>query len=96
VLHDVTELQEAGRALQEANRKLTLLTSIARHDINNQLFALDGFLDLLHSRVSDPALEPYFVRITTAAGRIAAMIRFTREYDALGVKAPVWQDARSR
>ncbi len=94
VLHDVTELQDAGRALQEANRKLTLLTSIARHDINNHLFALDGFLDLLHSRVSDPALEPYFVRITTAAGRIAAMIQFTREYDALGVKAPVWQDAR--
>ncbi|HII99110.1 MAG TPA: PAS domain S-box protein [Methanoregula sp.] len=94
VLHDVTELQEAGRALQEANRKLTLLTSIARHDINNHLFALDGFLDLLHSRVSDPALEPYFVRITTAAGRIAAMIRFTREYDALGVNAPGWQEAR--
>lgn len=93
VLHDVTELQEAGRALQEANRKLALLTSITRHDINNQLFTLGGFLDLLQSKVSDPDLDPYFFRITTATGRIAAMIRFTREYDALGVKAPAWQEA---
>jgi PAS domain S-box-containing protein len=89
---DITERKRAEESLCQANRKLTLLASISRHDINNQLLTLRGFLDLLHREVPDPALEHYFSRMATASDRISAMIQFTREYESIGVNAPVWQE----
>ncbi len=40
------ELQKSEDALSRANKKLTILSSITRHDIKNQLTALAGYLDL--------------------------------------------------
>ena len=80
------------KALHEANKKLSLLSSITRHDINNQLMTLNGFVELLHEEIPDPSLEYYFSRITKASSQITAMIGFTREYEQIGVRAPVWQD----
>jgi len=69
-------------------------TGITRHDIGNQLLALNGFLELLHKKVPDPALEDYFARITKASSLISSMIQFTKEYEKIGVNAPAWQDCR--
>ena len=30
-----------------------------------------------------------------AAGRISAMVKFTKEYENVGIKAPIWQDVRT-
>ena len=92
---DITDRERAEEALRNANKKLNLLSSISRHDINNQLLILNGFLDILHENVPDPALEDYFNRITKACSRISAMIRFTKEYEQIGVNAPAWQDVRN-
>ena len=92
---DITERKLAEEAISQANKKLTLLSSITRHDISNQLTVLRGYLALLKQRQPDPALNEYFQRISTAAGRISAMIRFTKEYESIGVAAPVWQDCHA-
>jgi signal transduction histidine kinase len=88
---DITEHKKAEEALRQAHKKLHLLTGITRHDISNQLMALNGFVGLLHKKVTDPALETYFTRITEANRLMTAMIAFTREYEKIGVHAPVWQ-----
>ncbi len=85
----------ADDALYQANKKLTLLSSITRHDINNQLLALNGLLVLLHRKAPDPILEDFFTRIEKASSRISAMIKFTEKYEQIGVNAPVWQDCRT-
>ncbi|MFA4826106.1 MAG: response regulator [Methanoregula sp.] len=87
-----TERRRVEKALDEANKKLNLLSGITRHDINNQLLTLNGFVELLHGEISDPSLEHYFSRITKASSQITATIRFTREYEKIGIHAPVWQD----
>jgi PAS domain S-box-containing protein len=92
---DITDRKRAEEALNQANKKLNLLSGITRHDINNQLLVLNGFLNLLHKRTSDEALEDFFTKITKASSRISSMIQFTREYEEIGVKAPVWQDCRT-
>lgn len=94
-IRDITDRKRAETALALASRKLNLLASITRHDINNQLMSLNGFLELLHDEVTDPALERYFTRIADASNQISRMIRFTKEYEQIGVNAPVWQEARS-
>jgi PAS domain S-box-containing protein len=41
---DITERKRIEGALQIANKKLQLLTSITRHDILNQMMALQGYI----------------------------------------------------
>jgi len=92
---NITESRLAEEALLQANKKLNLLSSITRHDINNQLTVLQGYLEMLKKKQPDTSLNEYFRRVTTAAQRISAMIRFTKEYEEIGVEAPVWQDIRT-
>ncbi len=94
ILHDITELRKKEQALHEANRKLNLLSGITRHDINNQLTVLQGYLAILEKKQPDPSLNKYFQKATTAAQRISTMIQFTGEYEKIGVNAPVWQNCR--
>jgi DNA-binding response OmpR family regulator len=89
------ERKRMEKALNEANNKLSLLSSITRHDINNQLLTLNGFVELLHNEIPDPAFEHYFSRIIKASDQITAMIRFTREYEKIGAHVPVWQDLQA-
>ena len=92
---DITDTKEAEAAIRQANRKLTLLTSITRHDITNQLTVLRGYLNRIAKQHPDPSFSSYLHKSITASERISAMIRFTREYEAIGVNAPVWQDCRT-
>ncbi|MDP3395130.1 MAG: PAS domain S-box protein, partial [Methanoregula sp.] len=89
---DITERKMAEEALHLANKKLKLLSSITRHDINNQLTVLIGYLTILKRKQPDPVLNEYFVKVSTAAQRISSMIQFTKEYESIGVKAPAWQN----
>ncbi len=89
------ELLQFSEALATANKKLKLLSSITRHDINNQLMVLMGFLSILKKKQQDDKSEIYFRKIETAAERISTMVRFTREYENIGVDAPIWQECRS-
>ena len=92
---DITERKHAEEALQLANKKLNLLTSITRHDINNQLTALQGYLGILKKDPLGPSHDWYFRELDTATERISSMIRFTKEYESIGVSAPVWQECRT-
>ncbi len=92
---DITDRKRAEEALRQVNKKLNLLSSITRHDINNQLMSVNGFLELLHEKVPDPTLENYFTRITNASSRIESMIKFTKTYENIGVNEPTWQEIRA-
>ncbi len=94
-IRDVTDSKLAEEALRQANKKLNLLSGITRHDISNQLLALNGFLEVLHSKTPDPALEEYYARVAEASTRISAMIEFTKECEKIGIDAPVWHDCRA-
>jgi PAS domain S-box-containing protein len=95
VIHDTTEQRRAEEALRTANKKLRILSSITRHDINNQLTVLMAYLKILRRMQSDSSFIEHFQKIDDTAQRIAAMIRFTKEYETVGVNAPVWQDCRT-
>jgi PAS domain S-box-containing protein len=92
---DITDRKRAEEALNQANKKLSLLSGITRHDINNQLAVLIGYLNILEKKLPDSALKEYFMKVSTAVRRISAMIQFTKEYEQIGVHAPAWQDCRT-
>lgn len=94
-ISDITGIRQAEVAVRLANKKLTLLSSITRHDIKNQIQTAQGFLELLHTKVADPALEDYLTKVTRAVFRISSMIQSAKEYEQIGVNAPVWHDCRA-
>ena len=89
------EMNQYLHILRQANKKLNLLSGITRHDINNQLTVLMGFLSILEGKQTDPTLNEYLQKGTNAAKRISAMIQFTKEYKEIGVNAPAWQDCHT-
>lgn len=93
IIRDISERKQMETALREVNKKLNLLSSITRHDINNQLFSLKAFLELSKESLHDPGqVSDYLSKVERAAGAIEHQIAFTSEYQHLGVSAPIWQD----
>jgi PAS domain S-box-containing protein len=93
ILRDITELKRAELALAEANRKISLLSGITRHDIRNQLTALSAYLMLSEETRDDPKLQADYLAIEQKiAERIEHQISFTKYYEEMGINAPVWQN----
>ncbi|PKL63619.1 MAG: hybrid sensor histidine kinase/response regulator [Methanomicrobiales archaeon HGW-Methanomicrobiales-3] len=90
------ERQRVQKALDEANTKLNLMASITRHDVINQLTSQHETLEsALQLRDRDP--KKAWEHVATAeeiATRTLNAIRFTGEYQKVGVKAPQWQNLR--
>ena len=95
IFGDVTGRKRVEDALIVTNKKHSLLSSVTRHDILNQLVGLDGYLTILKKKMPDPTLNEYLEKARAVAKRISAVIRFTKEYERIGVNTPAWQDCRT-
>ncbi|HRY76078.1 MAG TPA: HAMP domain-containing sensor histidine kinase [Methanoregulaceae archaeon] len=85
-------LESSQKAFEIANKKLNLLSSITRHDIKNQLVVLIGYNDIMRGMTTDPEMQQFLNRQNAAAQTIQRQIEFTRTYEDIGVRAPMWQD----
>jgi PAS domain S-box-containing protein len=92
IIRDVTERKKTELALQQALKKLNMLSSITRHDILNQLMGLRTFLDLSREDLKGTRFSEFIEKEDRAAEAIQRQIEFTRYYEDLGVQAPRWQD----
>lgn len=89
------EIAERIRAEEKtgiANRKLTMLSSITRHDILNQVSAMVLYLSLLEETCTDTECLDYTRKITNLTQLIQKQIGFTRDYREVGADVPLWQD----
>jgi len=89
------ELTRYSNALKEANEKLNLMNRITRHDINNQLTVLIGYLEMMKEKYPDPAIQQYLDIGMRSAKNIESQIMFTREYQDIGSQAPRWFDLKT-
>jgi PAS domain S-box-containing protein len=93
IIRDISERKQMETALREANKKLNLLSSITRHDIRNQLLSLTAYLELSKETLGDAVrTSEYILKEERAANAIERQIIFTKEYQDLGVSAPIWQN----
>ena len=83
--------QYAEDSLRAANHKLSLLGTITRHDLLNQMSVVSSGFDLLEDEVPVNEQNTRFtVMIRDALNAIRDMILFTRIYEKMGVDKPVW------
>jgi signal transduction histidine kinase len=90
--YDITDRVQVAEALAYANHKLGILTSITRHDIQNKLTGVIGYLDLLRVSLHDPQQIGFVDKAEASANAIRHHIDFTKDYESLGGTAPVWQE----
>jgi len=86
---DITNRKKEERALQTANKKLQILSSVTRHDILNKIMVIDGYIWLKREKEEDQQ-DAFLEDIEKAVKSIERQIEFTRQYENLGVQAPVW------
>ena len=91
----VKERNKAERALERAYLKLNLLSSITRHDINYLTTAIKGHLALLMLKYPELESDEDLKNVDLEAEQISSMIRFTKEYEDIGINEPIWHDIRA-
>lgn len=88
------EKTRTQKALGVANEKLSMLNQITRHDIENQLYAITAFSGFAKKLASDHKVLEYLDEIERAAGTIDMLLEFTKAYQDLGTREPVWVDLK--
>ncbi len=89
-IRDITDRKRAEEALNQANKKLNLLSSITRHDIKNKILIIQSFLQFAQKMKVIEEIEPFLNKIHNATKAIEHQIDFTKDYQDLGVKSPKW------
>ncbi|NMB79930.1 MAG: PAS domain S-box protein [Methanomicrobiales archaeon] len=87
---ELAERRRFESAIQLANRKLSTLSSITRHDILNQVSAIVMYLSIAQEEAADPQLKEHLQKIDEITHLIQRQIRFTRDYQNIGSNAPSW------
>lgn len=93
-LRDITSHKQAEEALLIANKKLNLLSSITRHDIINKIMVSKGFMALLKDTKLDSDQISLIDGVLRSMEDIDHFVAFTRMYQEIGMKVPVWQNVR--
>ncbi len=92
ICHDITRRKQNEEALANANRQLSLLTGITRHDILNKITVILGHVGVAELECNNEEFAEYLRRIKSATNDIRSQIEFTRVYEDLGVLEPLWVD----
>jgi PAS domain S-box-containing protein len=90
VLRDISERTRKELALRETNKKLILLNSFTRHDVQNQLLALNGYLQCALDEKTAPPVTDLLARIMSSGHAIARQMDFAKTYHDLGIHTPKW------
>ncbi|HNX16917.1 MAG TPA: PAS domain S-box protein [Methanoregula sp.] len=91
---DISERTRMEHTLYLANKKLNVLTSLTRHDIQNKITVLLGYLGRAQKREKDPVISEYLDRQEQAVKAIREEISITRDFKDLGIDPPDWLNIR--
>jgi PAS domain S-box-containing protein len=91
-VRDLSTVQQIADAVRLANIKLNLMIGITRHDVLNKLTPLIGYNGLMKEKIADADTLAMLEQQEKALSGIRSQIEFTRAYDDLGVKSPLWQN----
>lgn len=90
-----SDLEESRAAYESANRKLGIMNSITRHDILNQLTPLLMYIEIARLEKPDPKIGKILDNLEKLGKNIRRQIEFTRDYQNIGIYAPVWQEVET-
>jgi len=94
ILRDISSRKQGERALRVAKDKISLLTHLTQHDLNNLVTGLSGYLLLLEEVNTTPPGSAYLKTATGLVDKISRHLRFSSEFLNIGIYQPDWQPLR--
>lgn len=95
IARDITAKKQIEDSLRLANKKLTIISSSTRHDINNKLTIVTGYTQLMKLENPSPVTQGYIAIMEKAVSDISKILKFTKEYEKIGTQPPGWQNIRT-
>jgi PAS domain S-box-containing protein len=90
IIGEIIPIKQTEKILRQANTRIHLLNSIVRHDINNQLTVLNGYLSLMEQDDNTLKSKEIVGLLLDATENIHKMVTFTTRYKDIGNHFPVW------
>jgi len=87
-------VKERTEELENANKKLSILGSITRHDALNQITVQRGWLDMAKGAAEDQEMERYLEKMESTTDNLVNFLIFTSDYENVGVQKPEWVSAK--
>jgi PAS domain S-box-containing protein len=87
---DITDRKNAENNLMNALQKLKILSVVTRNEIITDIYALEGYLELIRDDLPAMQANPLSEKIDWVMARIRLKIAFFKDYDESGTKEPVW------
>ncbi|MCX6699449.1 MAG: PAS domain S-box protein, partial [Methanomicrobiales archaeon] len=93
---DITERKRAEEALQRVNQKLNVLSQLTRKDLTSQTFVLSSYLELTKNQLAgqDLIIETLQKGIQEIRS-INKTIEYSKDYQDMGAKPPLWQNVKT-
>ena len=92
IIRDITLRKKNDNALHTASKKLSILSSITRHDIINQIMVALANLEFAEMDSKDENILPYLDKAGASVRIIQKQIEFSKDYQDMGGKPPKWQN----
>ncbi len=89
---DISDRIMLEKALFQTGKKLSLITSVTRHDVLNLLNGLRMTVGMLEDSVAEPENKKLLEKIKNTASGIEMQMLFSREFKEAGVNLPGWVD----
>jgi PAS domain S-box-containing protein len=89
---DISEQKRMEEALRETGEKLRILTTITRHDIQNKTMILRAYLAQAQQTGDAEKVKDYLTKADSVAQTVEDITTFTKTYEEIGCKEPVWLD----
>ena len=91
---DITERNTRENALEQAKKKLSLLNTVTFSDIQNALFTLTAYQQMIRAKISEEQIVSLMGKEDISIQKIADSLNFAKSYQDMGIKPPLWQDVR--
>ncbi len=89
---DISDRIMLEKALFQTGKKLSLITSVTRHDVLNLLNGLQMTVGMLEDSLTEPGNLKLLEKIKNTASGIEMQMLFSREFKEAGVNPPGWVD----
>jgi PAS domain S-box-containing protein len=90
IARDVTGQKTLQKKQHEIQKKLQLMQKIVRHDLNNQITAIMGYLSLSKKETDSPEFTKMIEKEERVVDAIRRSLGFTRVYEHLGDESAAW------
>ncbi|NLV26614.1 MAG: HAMP domain-containing histidine kinase [Methanomicrobiales archaeon] len=84
--------EKAEKSLASANKRLTQLSQITRHDVLNQVTSLQLYLGLIPDLEDRSEISVYAERALNVVKKITQLLSFTYDNEKIGEDGAIWQN----